>query len=137
MARRRIIDPDFWTDEEISSLSPMARLLYIGLWGICDDNYATFPNRPNWIKMQIFPYQKNVDITKLLNEIIKIGKILPFEHEKKSYLFIKNFFKHQVINKPSRPKYPEFIDSHGIATEYHLTSHPEKKRREVKDNLFG
>lgn len=50
MARNRMLNPDFWLDEEIGSLTPFARLLYMGLWGICDDNYATLPDRPEWIK---------------------------------------------------------------------------------------
>lgn len=57
MARNRMLNPEFWLDEEIAKLSPHARLLYMGLWGICDDNYATFPNRVEWIKAQIFPYE--------------------------------------------------------------------------------
>ena len=58
MARNRMLNPEFWLDEELAKLSPYARLLYMGLWGICDDNYATFPNRPEWVKAQIFPYEK-------------------------------------------------------------------------------
>src|SRR3990167_6548248 len=111
MARNRMINPDFFFDEEIVSLTAYARLLYIGLWGICDDNYATFPNKPAWIKAQIFPYE-SVDIIILLVEIEKIGKIIRFSSEdQKEYWFIKNFQKHQRVDKPSRPKYPQYPHS--------------------------
>lgn len=107
MARNRMLNPDFWFDEEVSNLTPHARLLYMGLWGICDDNYATLPNKPNWIKAQIFPYEE-IDASLLIEELINIKKLIPFIYEDSQYLFIKNFFKHQKVEKPSRPKYPKY-----------------------------
>ncbi len=109
MARKRVIDPEFWLDEDLAKLTPHARLLYIGLWNICDDNYATFPNRPEWIKIQIFPYE-SANILGLLAELSESGKIKPFTHDEKPYYFIKNFFKWQRIDKPSAPKYPKFVE---------------------------
>lgn len=102
-----MLNPDFWFDDEVANTSPHARLLYMGLWGICDDNYATLPNRPNWIKAQIFPYE-DVNMISLLEELVNIKKLIPFEDNNQKYFFIKNFFKHQKVEKPSRPKYPCF-----------------------------
>ena len=110
MARNRMLNPEFWLDEEIAKLSPHARLLYMGLWGICDDNYATLPNRPDWIKAQVFPYEQ-VKIENLLGELKKIGKIVLFEAENKEYWYIKNFLKYQKVEHPSIPKYPSFSSS--------------------------
>src|SRR5277367_1067610 len=107
MARNRMLNPDFWLDEEVNSISPHARLLYMGLWGICDDNFATVPDRPEWIKLQVLPYD-TVNARQLLDELSAIGKIVKFEHEGKGYWFIKNFFKHQRIDRPSKPKYPRY-----------------------------
>ena len=127
-----MLDPDFWTDEEVATLSPHARLLFMGLWGICDDNYATLPDRPEWIKVQIFPYEE-VDVSKLLAEIEKIGKIERFMFDGKHYWHIKNFHKHQVINRPSRPKYPPYKVNLGGISEHSVSTHPEMKRKEVKE----
>ena len=108
MARKRIIDPSFWIDEEIGKISPEARLLYIGLWGICDDNYATFPNKLGELKIQIFPYD-NVKVDKLLKELADIGKILPFkDRDGQDYWYLKNLLKWQKIDRPSSPKYPKY-----------------------------
>ena len=125
MARRRVIDPEFWLDEDLAKLTPYARLLYIGLWNICDDNYATFPDRPDWIKIQIFPYEE-VDTHKLLDELSTSTRILPFEYDKKKYWFIKNFFKYQRIDRPSAPKYPKFDDGS-------TSTRPEVKLSKVKE----
>ena len=131
MARRRMLDPDFWADEEVSSMSAHARLLFMGLWGICDDNYATFPDRPEWIKVQVFPYE-TVDVRSLLAEIEKIGKIERFLFDNKHYWYIKNFHKHQVINRPSRPKYPPYKVKLGGISEDSMSTHHEMKRKEDK-----
>lgn len=108
MARKRMLDPDFFLDEELSTISFEARLLYQGLWCICDDNWATLPNTPKWIKLQVFPYDDNVDVAKCLTQLQNIRKIVLFKHEEKEYWYLPNFFKHQKIDRPSRAKYPEF-----------------------------
>jgi len=131
MARNRMLNPEFWLDEEIAKLSPRARLLYMGLWGICDDNYATLPNMPGWIKAQIFPYEK-IDIEKLLKELQEVGKIIIFKFEDKEYWFLKNFFKYQHVERPSKAKYPEFKADCQVLGEYSVSTLAEEKRREEK-----
>ena len=137
MARRRMLDPDFWTDEEVGTLSAHARLLFMGLWGICDDNYATLPDRPEWIKVQIFPYEE-VDVSKLLAEIEKIGKIERFMFDGKHYWHIKNFLKHQIVNRPSRPKYPPYKVNLGGLSEHSVSPHHEVKEvSKRKEDTFS
>jgi hypothetical protein len=131
MARNRMLNPEFWLDEEIAELSAHARLFYMGLWGICDDNYATFPNRPDWLKAQIFPYEK-VDVTKLIKELEGTKKIVSFEHDGKTYYWIKNFFKYQKIDKPSKPKYPVYESSRGVVGESSPSPRAEDKIKEDK-----
>ena len=104
----------------------------MGLWGICDDNYATFPNKPGWIKAQIFPYE-SVSADTLLQELDKIGKIIPFISEGKKFWFLKNFHKYQRVDKPSKPKYPQFSSSTPVLFTEHSPNTPaEEKRREEK-----
>lgn len=134
MARNRMLNPDFWLDEEVGTLSAHARLLYMGLWGICDDNYATFPDRPEWLKLQILPYD-TVNTRELLDELSAIDKILPFEVEGKKYWYLKNFLKHQRIDRPSKPKYPKY---RGALAEYSTSPRPEvKEKKEVKEGNFS
>ena len=37
MARKRMIDPKFWSDDKIIELEDKAKLLFIGLWNFSDD----------------------------------------------------------------------------------------------------
>jgi hypothetical protein len=110
MARRRIIDPEFFLDEDIAKLSSHARLLYIGSWTLADDNVFTLPYRPEWIKAQLFPYEK-INIEDLIKELIEKDKFIIFEYEGKQYIYIKNMNKHQRIDKPSKQKYPAYSGS--------------------------
>lgn len=127
-----MIDPEFWLDEEISSLTPMARLLYIGLWGICDDNYATLPNKPAWITAQVFPYEDSPNTLGLLDELQKVRKIVAFlGPDDKEYWYIKNFFKYQRVDRPSKPKYPQFIKEDEIKIKT-LDEGSTRARSEVK-----
>lgn len=102
-----MLNPEFWLDEDVAKLSAFSRLLYMGLWGICDDNYATLPDRPEWIKAQVFPYEE-INIEQMLKELALSGKIIKFEVDNKNYWYIKNFFKHQRVDRPSSPKYPKY-----------------------------
>lgn len=119
MARNRMITPEFFLDEGLAELSANARLLYIGLWQIADDINATLPHRPKWIKAQVFPYE-SIKIESLLEELIKANKLLPFEYESEAYLYIKNFRKHQRVEKPSTiRKYPEYSGNPPQPLPYH------------------
>lgn len=121
-----MLNPDFWLDEELASLSAYARLLYQGLWGICDDNYATLPNKPGWIKAQVFPYE-DVDVKKLLVELSKSGRIILFQHENNEFWYIKNFFKHQRVDRPSKAKYPKYTGKSLTLDEHSTSTRPEDK----------
>lgn len=103
MARKRMIDPEFWSDEEIGKWSHSARLFYIGLWNFSDDA-GRFKAHPNLLKSQIFPYDEKIDIENLK---IELGdKIQWYEAGGSSYGFIRKFLKHQRIDKPQPSKLP-------------------------------
>jgi hypothetical protein len=91
MARTRNIKPAFFLDEDLASLPPHARLLYIGLWCIADKN-GVLEDRPLWVKAQIFPYE-NLDINGLITVISPW--ITRYSVDGKSYIRINNFIDHQ------------------------------------------
>jgi hypothetical protein len=138
MARRRVIDPEFWLDEKLAKVSPSARLLFIGLWGICDDNYATLPNRPEWIKVQVFPYS-STSTRELLDELSNNGFIVLFENDGKEFYYIPNFFKYQKIDRPSKPKYPPFENTRRVLDESSTMARTEVKLSKDKireENIY-
>jgi hypothetical protein len=59
-------------------------------------------------------------INSLLNELISQGLIIVYIVDNREYYHIRNFDKHQTINRPSPSKYPPFTDdsvtTHGVLT---------------------
>jgi len=109
MARKRMIDPDFWIDEKIGSLSMMGRLLFIGMWNLSDDE-GLLRFTPEYLKSSIFPYD-NISFNKvksLMNELEKAEFIFSYIGGKNQskYAFIINFGKYQTINRPQPSKLP-------------------------------
>lgn len=142
MARRRVIDPDFWSDPEIAELPFAGRLLYIGLWNFADDQ-GVIPYQPRQIRAWVFPYDPKVNVEGLLEKLIELGKLTPYEADGGRYLHIKNFCKHQTIRKPTF-KYPPQCSTSASPVQHQcvtsaspvqhqcVTSAAEKKRKEKK-----
>lgn len=55
MSRTRLIRPEFFADERMARLSVTTRLVYIGLWTLCDDA-GYFELRPPQIAVELFPW---------------------------------------------------------------------------------
>ena len=103
MARKRMIDPEFWSDEDIGKWSLAARLFYIGLWNFADDK-GRFKAHPNLLNSQIFPYDSDINIEKLKKELN--NKIQWYEIEGCQYGYIHNFLTYQKIDHPSDSQLP-------------------------------
>ena len=93
MARIRTIKPDFFTSEDIVSLSPLARLLYIAIW--CEaDKEGRMVWKPLTFKLRYLPGD-NCDVQGLCQEIIDRGLVVLYGD---GYAFIPAFALHQHIN---------------------------------------
>ena len=132
MPRKRMIDPEFWSDEEIGMWSFQARLFYIGLWNFADDE-GRMKAHPALLKSQIFPYENKINIEKLKNEVS--SKVQWYTLNGQLYGHIRNFLKYQKIEKPSKSKLPippPFPDTSGSVRGEVVPKRSEEKLREVK-----
>ncbi|MDR1943064.1 MAG: hypothetical protein LBQ04_03000 [Endomicrobium sp.] len=103
MARNRMIKPEFWEDEKVGQLSPMARLVFIGSLNFADDEGFIRWNE-RYISASIFPYDKVSDkkIKLLMKELEYLSFIEVFETKNHSFIAkIINFKKHQKIQHPT------------------------------------
>ena len=118
MARKRMIDPNFWRDEKLAQCTYMERLLFQGLWTFAEDNGVGRAN-PMLIKADVFPYDsiKISEIETSLEKLESLGLILLYEIDGQKYYCVINFLKHQVINKPSKCYLPEPLPEY-----YHTTT---------------
>lgn len=111
MARIRTIKPEFWRDEDLSSISAEAALLAIGLLNYADDE-GYFSANIKLIECDVFPLRNLSSIVPvLLQELSGIGYIRLFDgSDNKQYGQVANFVKHQVISKP-RPSKIKGLDA--------------------------
>ena len=127
MARSRMIKPEFWDDEKLAKASRDARLIFIGLWNHSDD-YGVVKGNVVWLKNHILPYEDSLSIQKFsgwLTELEKGGWIIKFDADGESFYFIRNFLRHQSINRPSKQRNPIPPDNindyslniHGVLTD--------------------
>lgn len=108
MARIRSVHPSLFTDEAWVSCSPLARILYIGLWTDADDQ-GLFEWKPLQIKMRLLPGDSG-DVPVMLAELAECGLILAYEADGKRFGAIANFRKFQRPQKPNAiHPLPDFI----------------------------
>ena len=74
MARTRLLKPDFFRDEDVATMEPMARLLFAGLWTIADRR-GRIKDRPKRIRADVLPYDMAAPIDYLLGSLLERGLI--------------------------------------------------------------
>lgn len=99
MSRIRSIHPGLFTDEAFVCLSPMARILLMGIWTECDDD-GIFEWSPLKLKMRVLPAD-NADASGLLEEMLSANVVMRFDAEGKAYGAVRNFCQYQ---RPQKPK---------------------------------
>lgn len=122
MARKRMIDPNFWRDEKIGELTHTERLMFIGLWTFSDDNGVGRAN-PKLLKADIFPYDDTFrvsDFSKSLDRLATLNMITLYSVDNQEYYHITNFSKYQTINRPSPSSFPS---PHGALSEPSMSTH--------------
>lgn len=107
MARRRMIDPNFWQSEDISRLSPFARLLFIGMISHADDEGRGRAN-VNYLKSIVFPYDeiRAADVEKAISEICHNTSVTVYTVAHSSYYAFTNWEKWQRVDKPQKSIIP-------------------------------
>lgn len=117
MARRRMIDPNFWGSEDVSKLNHTERLMLIGMFSTADD-YGKGRANAAYIRSSIFPYEdiSLKEIEKNLAHIQDHIEIIFYEIGDGKYYKFKNWRKWQKVDHPTDSIIPEPQDS-GIIRE--------------------
>ena len=125
MSRIRTIKPQFFTDEIIAELPPLARLLFIGLWTLAD-RAGRLEDRTKRIKVELLPYD-DVDVDEMLNILADRHFITRYTVDFHRYIEIRTFDKHQ---KPNVRESPSVIPK--ISTENDLRKLSESRSARVR-----
>lgn len=133
MARIRTIKPEFWTSEQVVECSPIARLLFVGMWNFCDDG-GNHPASAKTIKMQIFPGDDIAasQIESYISELLSSGLLSEYAAEGRKYWHVTGW-KHQKIDRPSYKHPRPFDERSSNSSRVFDDGHPpEGKGREGK-----
>lgn len=125
MARIRTIKPEFWADEDLSELPVETHMLAAALLNHADDE-GYFNANPKLVKAQCCPLRDDsVSVQESLKMLSEIGYLqIGNGADGKRYGRIRNFTKHQKINRPSASKISEqtitwenSVNPHGVGGE--------------------
>lgn len=112
MARIRTIKPEFPHSETVGKLSRDARLLFVQLWTIVDDEgRARAASR--MLASLLYPYDDDAPrlMEDWLNELEAAHCIRRYVVGGSQYLDLPTWLKHQKIDKPSKSKLPAFVEA--------------------------
>lgn len=119
MARKRMLSPDIWESESFSLLSDQAKIVFIGLISLADDDGRGKAN-PAFIKSTLFPYDEKRRVADVKSALLEIARCMStqfYSVDGNDYYFMKNWKKWQKIDKPSKSKLPAPPDS-GVGALY-------------------
>jgi hypothetical protein len=107
MARIRTIKPEFPQSESMGKVSRDARLLFIMLFTLADDE-GRLRGNSRMLSSLLFPYDDDAKakIDGWLNELQLVDTIIRYQIEGDSYIEICKWLSHQKIDKPSKSKIP-------------------------------
>lgn len=108
MARKRFVDPNFWTDIDIAKLQPIERLFFIGCFSNADDE-GRLPANPAYLRSVIFPYDDIPlsEIQAMRNHIVEICKnLILYEVDGNEFLTFTRWRRYQSPRYPQPSQFP-------------------------------
>lgn len=105
--RIRTVKPEWLEDEKIALASTEARLLSIALLLLADD-YGNGRAHLAILGPRVFPGAQNPreTLAKALDELARLSFVVLYEVEGQSYFHIRNWDRHQRVDKPGKPQCP-------------------------------
>ncbi len=104
--RSRNIKPGFFKNDMLGELSPLARILFAGLWCLADRE-GRLEDRPKRIKADVLPYDE-CSTENLLDDLVAAGLIIRYEANGNRFIQVITFLEHQ---NPHRGEAPSIIPS--------------------------
>lgn len=92
MPKARLLRPEFWTDDKVVGVDPLARLLFAGMWNFACDN-GHLDDSTIQLKIRILPAD-SCDIDTLLDSLLAAGLVI----RKDGYLKVVNLPKQQPLD---------------------------------------
>jgi hypothetical protein len=131
-----MIDPNFWTSEDVGKLNMLERLLLIGMFSNADD-YGKGRANPVYLRSTIFPYD-DIPINEIESSLVNIAKyinVVFYEVDGSRYYKFIHWDKWQNVQKPQASKIPDPVenDSGMILESVENNSGLKEKEKENKE----
>ena len=83
MSMKPRIPHEFFINDDLGDLSPLHRLLFLGLLALSADDDGVLEDRPRRIQAQVLPYDDEANVYELLGDLESVGLIVrhPAENE--------------------------------------------------------
>lgn len=133
MARIRSVKPEFFRSEELAPLSRDARLAFIGLWTIADDE-GYYAYHPKILAADLYPLDDDVsaaDVEKWIQELVDAGEVCLFEVAGKRFLHVVRWAEYQKVDHKGRRATPDCPKPHHRGSD-----EPSPDPREPSDNPY-
>lgn len=104
--RIRTYKPEFFTDEITGAWPCESQVLFLALLNEADDK-GRFVLDPLIIRTRYFPRKPEFDFAGAFGPIVADGRVVVYEVSGKKYGWVRNFNRHQKINRPSKSRIPE------------------------------
>jgi len=109
-----MIDPSLWDDPDIGTLSPQARLLFIGCFSLADDRGNILAD-PRYLNKRVFGYDafSTEQVDQWLSEVASLRAATLYTAEDQCYLHFNNWERYQKLDSRYAPKTtcPAFPDA--------------------------
>jgi len=140
MGRTRTIKPAFFRSKSLAGCSPLARLLFVGLWTEADDEGRGVAE-PRILAAALFPWDAPSDeaVTAWLDELVATDHIVIYEARGTYYFAVKRFREHQSAayrrGTSTLPEPPDNPPPHTSArTGVQESARQDKTGREGEEN---
>lgn len=131
MPRIRTIKPEFWQDEKLAPLTPIARLVFLGLISMADDAGRVVDNVKS-IDGFIFPLSNDTS-RESLDTLARLSRVLRYRTKSGQQLIQVLNWHHQKVDKPSKYVLPAPTKA---SAEAPTTSAPdEESSRDARESL--
>ncbi len=111
MARIRSVKPEFFRSRKLSERSVRARLTFIGLWTVCDDE-GRYEYEPELLKADLWPFEAKVTAAAVeadVQELAGRSFVCVYESAGKRYLHVVNWHEHQKIQPADGEQTPAML----------------------------
>ena len=143
MARIRTVKPDFFDSGTLAKISRNARLTFVGLFTLADDE-GRLRDLPKKIAGELFPYDDDVtaaQITTWLDELASVGSLVRYSVRGDKFMAIPSWRNHQKIDHPTASRIPappevEITENSQVALDFYAS--PEtlaNDSREIRESF--